>query len=231
MTTNQIGMAFNAFIDDDTFATATATNIASAESIKAYVDNNPGGAGGSTTEIQYNNAGSLDGDPNFVTDGAGNLTAVSLGFSDTTKGVEGTATNDSAGAGFVGQVIEATLLVGSAVSLTSGVAANITSISLTAGDWDVTGAVWFAGTNTGYSGTTAGINTTSATLPTVPATTTSITIIGPAGSMSGTGSTYAPLKPCRISVSGTTTVYLIARQAFSGGTGTAYGNIWARRAR
>lgn len=38
MTTNQIGMAFNAFIDDDSMATATATNVASAESIKAYVD-------------------------------------------------------------------------------------------------------------------------------------------------------------------------------------------------
>jgi hypothetical protein len=32
-------------IDDDTFATATATNIPSAESVKAYVDANGGGAG------------------------------------------------------------------------------------------------------------------------------------------------------------------------------------------
>lgn len=35
----------SALIDDDTFATATATNIPSAESVKAYVDANAGGAG------------------------------------------------------------------------------------------------------------------------------------------------------------------------------------------
>jgi hypothetical protein len=37
---NAAGGGGNAFIDDDTFATATATNVASAESIKAYVDTN-----------------------------------------------------------------------------------------------------------------------------------------------------------------------------------------------
>jgi hypothetical protein len=37
---NAAGGGGNAFIDDDTFATATATNVASAESIKTYVDTN-----------------------------------------------------------------------------------------------------------------------------------------------------------------------------------------------
>ena len=37
-TNNQINMAFNAFIDDDSMATASATNVCSGESIKAYVD-------------------------------------------------------------------------------------------------------------------------------------------------------------------------------------------------
>jgi len=39
MTINQIGMVFNEFIDDDTMATASAVNVCSGESIKAYVDN------------------------------------------------------------------------------------------------------------------------------------------------------------------------------------------------
>src|SRR5690606_802721 len=42
-TANEFVMAdgsFKDFIDDDTFATATSTNIPSAESVKAYVDNN-----------------------------------------------------------------------------------------------------------------------------------------------------------------------------------------------
>lgn len=38
MTINQTGMTFNAFIDDDTMASATSTNISSSEAIKAYVD-------------------------------------------------------------------------------------------------------------------------------------------------------------------------------------------------
>lgn len=39
-------------------------------------------AGGSTTEIQYNNAGALDGDTGFTTDGAGTLSAVALALTN-----------------------------------------------------------------------------------------------------------------------------------------------------
>lgn len=42
------------------------------------VNSAAGAAGGSDTEIQYNNAGALDGDLGFTTDGAGALSAVSL---------------------------------------------------------------------------------------------------------------------------------------------------------
>lgn len=38
MTVNQVGLGFNGFINDDTMATASTTNLASASSIKAYVD-------------------------------------------------------------------------------------------------------------------------------------------------------------------------------------------------
>src|SRR5574337_1898836 len=51
----------------------------------------------------------------------------------------GTTTNDDAAAGYIGEVISSNIAVGSAVSLSSGTIANITSISLTAGDWDVYG--------------------------------------------------------------------------------------------
>ena len=39
------GVSGTAFLDDDTFATASATTLASSESIKAYVDSNTGSAG------------------------------------------------------------------------------------------------------------------------------------------------------------------------------------------
>lgn len=69
-------VGINAIIDDDTMATATAQNVPTAESVVAYIAATPGGAGGSDTEIQYNNAGTLDGDSGFTTDGAGSLTVV-----------------------------------------------------------------------------------------------------------------------------------------------------------
>jgi hypothetical protein len=39
------------------------------------------------------------------------------------------------------------------------------------------------------------------------------------------------LKPTRLSIATTTTVYLIANHTFSGGTSKAYGTLSARRAR
>ena len=55
--------------------------------------------------------------------------------------IHGTGTNDSAAAGYVGEVIESNVPIGSAISISAGVAANITSITLTAGDWDIWGGV------------------------------------------------------------------------------------------
>ena len=69
-------VVLDAIIDDDTMATATATNVPTAESVVAYVAATAGGAGGSNTEIQFNNAGALDGDSGFTTNGAGSVSIV-----------------------------------------------------------------------------------------------------------------------------------------------------------
>jgi hypothetical protein len=74
--TIQSSTVIDSIIDDDTMATATDSNIPTSESVVAYIAATAGGAGGSDTEIQYNNSGSLDGDPGFTTDGAGTLTLV-----------------------------------------------------------------------------------------------------------------------------------------------------------
>ncbi|MDP2325295.1 MAG: hypothetical protein Q8N51_14890, partial [Gammaproteobacteria bacterium] len=57
--------------------------------------------------------------------------------------IEGTNTNDAAAAGYIGELIGSTIASGSAVSLTTATNANVTSISLTAGDWDVWGAITY----------------------------------------------------------------------------------------
>jgi hypothetical protein len=145
--------------------------------------------------------------------------------------IKGTGTNDNATSGYVGQYIESVVLSGSAVSLTSGATANVTSISLPAGDWNVTGIVSYTtASTTSVTGRTSSISNTSATndlspgrfvrefhAGTVP---TAIT-----GAMSG------PIPVARISLAATTTIYLVATASFTVSTLTAYGILQARRVR
>ena len=60
----------------------------------------------------------------------------------TTAGLVGTTAADNANAGSVGEVIATNQT--SPQTLTTGITANITSIALSAGDWDVCGEVWYS---------------------------------------------------------------------------------------
>jgi hypothetical protein len=172
---------------------------------------------------------SLTTSPSFVTPTLGAATATSLTFSPTTGGIVGTTTNDNTTAGDVGEIIESTVLIGSAVSMSSTIAKDITSISLTAGDWDTWGNIW---TNPAGSTTTsilAGwINTSSATQPTAPGSGAfnSYQFTSVAGAAMGLF-----VGQRRLSLSGNTTVYLSATIQFAVSTMSAYGYICARRRR
>lgn len=140
-----------------------------------------------------------------------------------------TATNDSASAGAVGEYLESEILAGAAVALTTATPANITSLSLTAGDWDVWGEASFtlnaATTVTAINGW---VSTTSATLPTAPNKGAMVTLTATLT----TGATQcAPVGMRRISLAATTTVYLSAQASFAVNTMAAYGMLCARRAR
>jgi len=143
----------------------------------------------------------------------------------------GTATNDSAAAGYIGEVISSTVASGSAVALTSGAGANVTSISLTAGDWEVTGSVGFnPAAATSITRLEQSISQTSATVDTTAGSYASLTM---AAIVPGASATAFVL-PCltqRISLASTTTIYLVARAAFTVSTLGAYGAIHARRMR
>ena len=143
--------------------------------------------------------------------------------------IKGTNTNDSAAAGYVGEYIESTIAVGAAVSLTTGVVTNITSISLTAGDWDVSGVVLMdSGATTNVTRVTGGISSTSATADVTKGYYSHIH----SGYVPGSGQFRAmPLNTSRFSLSGTTTIYLLALANFTVSTCTAYGTISARRVR
>jgi hypothetical protein len=149
----------------------------------------------------------------------------------TTPTINGVTDASSAAAGVVGQVISSEIATGSAVALTNITSANITSIALTAGDWDVYSTVVTkpaSGTTT--ASVTTGISTTSATLPT-HSLSSPIATTGDGGASSADKVHYVATMPARINVSGNTTVYLVANVAFAVSTMAAYGSLWARRAR
>jgi hypothetical protein len=144
----------------------------------------------------------------------------------------GTATNNDASAGNIGEYVTASLAQGSAVSLTTATAVNITSISLTAGDWDVQGDGYFAGSGT----TTVGDDavSVSATSGTLDQALDRITIFSPGGVTLYGGAfskTSVATPVARFSLSTTTTIYMVVRSDFGVSTTSAYGLIRARRVR
>ncbi len=151
------------------------------------------------------------------------VTFGSVAFNPTTKGIVGTATNNNAGAGYVGQFISSVILQSPGVSLTTNVAANVTSISLTAGDWDVWGNVSVSPGGLDLNANLAWISSTSATLP--DAALYNAVYPGANCAFLGVQCPYV-----RFSLSGTTTVYLSCEATFTT-TATACGGIYARRVR
>lgn len=142
--------------------------------------------------------------------------------------IEGTNTNDSPSSGQVGELVEATQAA--SVSLTTGTATNITSISLTAGHWWVWGnfIVNPQGANT-PTNCISSINTTSATHGTSPNGGAYAQFQLPFSA--GTGQVL-PTGGRDLKLSGTTTVYLVATVSHSGGTGcNGGGYLGARRVR
>lgn len=170
---------------------------------------------------------------NTVATGSAAAPSTVATFKNSGCSILGTNTNDNAAAGFVGEYTSAIVLIGSEVNISTAVA-NITSLNLTAGDWDVWGEVW-VDTSTGaatVSGSTrAAINTASAVIPTTPADGTARTQVNFAPLASGTDAIGLPVGPIRASLNTTTTYFLVANCAVSAGTANGYGKLVARRVR
>jgi len=143
----------------------------------------------------------------------------------------GETSTGAATAGNVGEYIESVIASGSATSLTTGTPKTITSISLTAGDWDVSGNISFiTAASTSVTGTIASISGTTNVLD----STAGKQAGGFWGAIVPGASTPAfnqIVGPYRLSLSGTTTVFLVGEGFFTVSTLTGYGIIRARRAR
>ncbi len=171
--------------------------------------------------IAQGGTGSATGDPTFD----------SVTFNPTTKGIVGTPTNNNAASSYVGEFISSIVLSGAALPMTTNTALDITTISLTAGDWNVWGTLWLApAAGTITTTISVSVSQTSATLPTTPAIGTSIQQIR--GLSSAAGEVCILQAPTtRISLAGTTTIYLVGFATFTTSTMGGYGSLCARRVR
>ena len=148
--------------------------------------------------------------------------------------IQGTQTNNSAAAGFIGEILSSVVLVGAQIALTSGAVANIASIALTAGDWDITGVVAYAGDATTQVGVMQGIisTTNNGGVDGNNLGTGAVTINNASGGLIVNGQNYAMgVGPFRVSQASTNTYYLNTNVTFAIGTMAAFGSIRARRVR
>lgn len=180
----------------------------------------PGAAGGTVTSVTCGSG---------LTGGTFTVTGTCALSNVTSAGqYPGTATNNSATSGNIGEEISATVLSGSAVNLPSaGTTVNVTSISLTAGDWDISGSCVFQ-PGTGPTYIACGVSPTSAVLSYEAPGFARIAM--QPGAISPTVKSGLNVSPFRVSLSTTKTYYLVA-EGGSGGTGNASGHLRARRMR
>jgi hypothetical protein len=145
--------------------------------------------------------------------------------------LKGTTTNDTASAGNIGEYQVSTVSVGSPVSLTTATPTTVTSLSLTAGDWDVWGEVYYTlASSTSITQMFSGLNTTGASINGIATggwVNSQFASVTPNTATFG-GYTAGPL---RVSLSGTTTYFLVTQATFATSTCSAYGIIQARRVR
>jgi len=156
-------------------------------------------------------------------------TVPSIAFS-TTSGVIGTTTNDDAASGSVGEYIYSEVF-GSPVSLTTNTVTDLTSITLSAGDWDVCGNVYFSPVNsTVVESVAAWVSSTSATMPNGVAI--SRQDYGTPGSTSAVGVPMGlPIATRRYSLATSTIIYISGISVFTISTMSIIGFISARRVR
>jgi hypothetical protein len=138
----------------------------------------------------------------------------------------GTSSNDDAKPGVIGEYKTATSA--GTTPLVTNVGANVTTLALSAGDWDVWGVVTFAGAATSVRQYVSGACSLSsgvlAGLPTGGGVATYV------GSVTHEIGIY-PIPQGRLSIAAPTTLYLVAQSGFATAAMAASGFIAGRRAR
>lgn len=157
-------------------------------------------------------------------------TNANIGITIDSKGssgvvIKGNTTGDPVPAGYYGEFPTPTNL--STVSLTNGVAANVSSVALGSGVWDVSCVVRFnPGVTTKTDVITVGVSTTSATFGAFGSFTQNVS--GYAAGLAAKANMASPTD--RLSLASPTTAYCVTSANFSISTMTADGSMRAMRA-
>lgn len=140
--------------------------------------------------------------------------------------VRATQTNDSAAAGEIGEYKEVTVTLANAVPLTTATPANIASMTLTPGDWDVIGSILLhPAASTVVDHATSGISEVSDTIGGIG--TYDVDVYGVTTTVDF--SKHTPIT--RVSEAVDTPVYRVTDATFTVSTLSAYGQMRARRIR
>ena len=147
-------------------------------------------------------------------------------------GVVGVTNGSNAAAGQIGEVIQVNNPETSAPVPSSPSTANLASISLTSGDWDVSACAGFVIGNVPASGYQIALNTTSGAIPGGGATNWPQANLSGLSVLGGFG-LRVPLSTVRVSITTTTTIFMVASLTYtgSGTTATGGGYVMARGAR
>jgi hypothetical protein len=168
--------------------------------------------------------------PTLVTPVLGAATATSINSVTIAAGnISGETSTGSATAGNIGEYVQATA---TSTAITTGTQTNITSISLTAGDWDVWGTIaFFPAATTNITDCISSISLTGAVLDQATFNSSRI-VYGSGGVVPGVNiDNIVNVGPRRLSLSVTTAVFLVGFTDFTVSTMTTTGGIRARRVR
>lgn len=197
---------------------ATATKLATARTISGVAFD-----GSANITLDYLDVGAVSSSASQTVGGNKTFTGI-VAFQP--AGIAGETDGSAAAAGRVGEIRWSNMFAADAVPMTTATARNITSISLTAGDWDVDGVVTVDYTSATVTALSGAVSDTSAA--------TGSTAHAVYSGVSRTTSSFTnsvSIPRVRLSLSATATVYLVGRTVFSAGSADGYGHIYARRIR
>lgn len=139
--------------------------------------------------------------------------------------VAGTLSTSSAGVGIIGQIIDQQVAVGTIISLTSAIANNFTSMSITAGDWEVAASAYFlCNTSTTVNWLQSSISTVSGAVVQAPPLAFNQQVYGGTTPFpSGTNVATTKMGPIEVHVSTPTTYYLVSSASFGTSWCAGYG--------